>query len=56
MISPELEKMAASEDYKGISFCKVDVVSFGVGGLRAGSGSILGSGTGRGRWIIENEA
>jgi hypothetical protein len=31
MISPELEKMAAAEEYKGIAFCKVDVVSFELG-------------------------
>jgi hypothetical protein len=34
MISPELEKMAASDDYKGIAFCKVDVVSFETFGRR----------------------
>lgn len=26
MISPEIEKMAASEEFAGVAFCKVDVV------------------------------
>lgn len=26
MISPELEKMAASPEFKDVAFCKVDVV------------------------------